>query len=57
MIVSDGVHPAVSLDEEKTGMMNPDQERQHMHNLPNMTSPGRLMIGPKVTANMISLGP
>ena len=34
-----------------------DTERASGPNLPNVTSPGRLMIGPKVSTNEVMLGP
>ena len=39
------------------GIMHQDTERLQNHNLPNITSPGRLMIGPKVSTNEVNLGP
>lgn len=35
----------------------PDTERMSGPNIPNVTSPGRLMIGPKVSTNEVMLGP
>ena len=34
-----------------------ETERTYGPNLPNMTSPGRMMIGPEVSTNEVMLGP
>ena len=46
-----------AFDDQKVAQVTSDTERQLMHNLPNLTSPGRLMIGPKVSTNEIMMGP
>ena len=45
----------VPFDEEKVAMLNNDPDLQLMHNFPNVTSPGRLIAGPKLAARDIKL--
>ena len=47
----------MAMDPSKMALLNHDPERPMMHNLPNITSPGRLMIGPKVATNEGLIGP
>ena len=44
------------FDEEKVAMLHSDRDHQLMHKLPNLTSPGRLMIGPKVMSSTSMVG-
>ena len=45
----------VPFDEDKVAMLNNDPDLQLIHNLPNITSPGRLITGPKLASRDIKL--